>query len=191
MCVCAYPYKHTNTCIHARIVHACVRADIHEHQHTYMHKHTNTHTHTHNTHNMHTRIHACTHTYIHTCLHKHTYTRARARTHTHTHRRTQPLRTRAHTHTHPPATRCPPSSTHRIDLDVANDNSPSTHSRLIACHSRRAARTLKTSTLSATTRVPWRTSPHASATYAMNQVNTQVHETAKQTRLSHQHTQAS
>ena len=146
---------------------------MHAHIRTYIHAYTSTHTRA--------RAHTHTHTHTHTC----------ARIQTHTNRRTQPLRTRAHTHTHPPATRCPPSSTHRIDLDVANDNSPSTHSRLIACHSRRAARTLKTSTLSATTRVPWRTSPHASATYAMNQVNTQVHETAKQTRLSHQHTQAS
>ena len=85
MCVCAYPYKDTNTCIHARIVHACVRADIHEHQHTYMHKHTHTHTHTHIIHTtcIHTYMHAHISTYIH--AYKHTYARERARTHTHTH----------------------------------------------------------------------------------------------------------
>ena len=169
-------------------MHACVQTYTNTNIHTCINTHTHTYTDTYIHAYMHTYKHTHTHTYTHTCMH--TYTCACIQTHIN--RRTQPLRTRAHTHTHPPAvTRCPPSSTHRIDLDVANDNSPSTHSRLIACHSRRDARTLKTSTLSATTRVPWRTSPHASATYAMNQVNTQVNEAAKQTRLSHQHPQAS
>ena len=64
-------YRHTHTCVYARV-------------HTHTHTHTppslsHTHTHTH----MPTHVRA--HTHARTCIHTHTHTRTRTHTHTHTH----------------------------------------------------------------------------------------------------------